>query len=170
MENVLNYSIATERLEGTVAQQYFSIRAWSGGGRGQVGNAAEHNWDSYNVFRKEKDSGGKHRHGGPIPPGIYMCQYVAHHPKFGECIFLEQTITALFQVDAKAGIHLYNRDGFFIHGRGPHGSDGCIVPENDAQRRRLNKAVKDALGAVMLKVGDQGMPLPAARERSTRTA
>jgi hypothetical protein len=29
--------------------------------------------------------------------------------------------------DAQAR-HMYGRDGFYIHGRGPHGSDGCIVP------------------------------------------
>jgi hypothetical protein len=25
------------------------------------------------------------------------------------------------------------RDGFYIHGAGPHGSDGCIVPTDKGQ-------------------------------------
>ena len=168
--NILCYSIAREWLEGNVGNDNFLIRAYSGGGRGRKGSGAEHNFSSYNVFQKETDDISGHTHGGPLPPGIYICNYVAHHPKFGECIFLEQTITALFQIDARAKVHFYDRNGFFIHRRGPHGSDGCIVPENEGERLRLNKAIKNAKGIVMLKVSERGMPLPAARKTITWTA
>jgi len=168
--NILSYSIAREWLEGNVGNDKFLMRAFSGGGRGRTGSGAGHNFSSYNVFQKETDGTTGHTHGGPLPPGIYICNYVAHHSKFGECIFLEQTITALFEIDARAKVHFYDRDGFYIHGHGPHGSDGCIVPENDGERRRLNRAIKNAKGIVMLKVSEQGMPLPAARETRTRTA
>jgi hypothetical protein len=67
-------------------------------------------------------------------------------------------------VDFDAKIRLYNRARFYIHGRGAHGSDGCIVPESGVQRRHLNKAIKNAAGTVLLEAVDQGMPLPAARE------
>jgi hypothetical protein len=168
MSNILSYSIARERIEGSIGAQTFSLVAWSGGRRGAKGDGAEYDPASYNVFQKENHSKGIH--GGPIPPGIYLCHYVAHHHKFGECVFLEQTITALFQVDSQAHLRLYDRDGFYIHGRGPHGSDGCIVPESNAERHRLNKAVKGASGTVMLQVNEQGYPLPAAVESQTRYA
>jgi hypothetical protein len=158
---MLIYSIAREFLQGSIGSERFFMRAWAGGARGQTGTSAEHSADSYDVFRQTRHNKG--RHGGPLPPGLYICRYVAHHPHFGECIFLEQTPTALFQVDMNANVRFYDRDGFYIHGRGPHGSDGCIVPENNVVRMRLNKAVKNASGAVLLKVTDVGMPLPAAR-------
>ena len=54
-KNFLTYSIATERLYGTVGGQEFSMHAWSGGGRGQTGDSAEHNLASYDVSRKTKN-------------------------------------------------------------------------------------------------------------------
>jgi hypothetical protein len=155
MSDILGYSIVKEWLEGTVGNEKFSMRAWSGGGRGRLGGGAEHTAASYDVFRKETDPGTAHIHGGPIPPGAYICYYLAHHRRYGECIFLQQTVTSLIDVQVKGGlaIRFYNRDGFFIHGRGKHGSDGCIVPENQSARARLNKALKKAgKGTVMLKV------------------
>lgn len=165
--NVLTYSIAREWLEGTVGKARFSMRAFSGGGRGRTGSGASHDAGSYDVFRKTDHAGGVH--GGPLPPGLYICRYVAHHHHFGECIFLMQTPTALFTVDAKAEIRFHDRGGFFIHGRGAHGSDGCIVPESQSERTRLNRAIRDEAGMVLLKVEEQGMPLPAAVTRGTRT-
>ena len=170
MSNLITYSIAREWLRGVVGTEQFSFRAWSGGGRGRTGEGADHSPQSYDVFRKEKGEGDSHIHGGPLPPGIYICNYVAHHPKFHECIFLEQTITALFTIDASAKVRFYDRDSLYIHGRGPHGSDACIVPEHEADRKALNKAIKNTSGAVMLKVIDPGMPVPAERETSTSYA
>ena len=166
--DIFTYSIATEMLRGRVGNEEFIVRAWSGGRRGAKGSGAESSSASYDVFRKEQHDKGVH--GGPIPPGIYLCRYVASHPKFHECIFLEQTLTSLIRVDMNAKIRLYDRDGFYIHGRGPHGSDGCIVPDNEAVRFQLNKAVKNSRGTVMLRVTDLGMPLPAGGERKTSVA
>jgi len=172
--NIITYSIAREWLEGLIGKQTFSMRAFSGGGRGRKGSGAMHDWDSYDVFRKEKNvPSGKHTHGGPLPPGIYICRYVANHPKFHECVFLEQTITSIFDLDAQANIRFYHRDAFYIHGRGEHGSDGCIVPEDNKLRLRLNAAIRDAEkddSSVLLKVVDRGMPLPAARGTAVHTA
>ena len=166
--NVLTYSIAREWLEGSIGTDRFAMRAWSGGGRGRTGSGADRDAGSYDVFRKTRHSKGVH--GGPLPPGLYICRHVPQHATFGECIFLLQMPTALFQVDDKANIRFYDRDGFFIHGRGAHGSDGCIVPESNAERKRLNQTVKKAAGVVLLQVIEPGMPLPAAVSRPARKA
>lgn len=166
--NVLTYSIATEFLRGTIGSEKFAMRAWSGGRRGATRGGAEFTPASYDVFRKEDHDKGVH--GGPIPPGFYICRYVPKHRKFRECVFLQQTILSLFQVDAKANIRFYDRDDFFVHGRGPHGSDGCIVPESEGDRLRLNRAIRDAKVTILLQVVDPGMPLPAARATRTMTA
>ena len=105
----------------------------------------------------------------PLPPGLYICAYATDGPG-GESIRLDPTPTALFQIDQNANVRFYNRDGMYIHGRGPIGSQGCIVAENDADRHRLNKAVKNCTSTVMLKVSETGMPLPAARDSQTNTA
>lgn len=166
--NSLTYSIATEWLRGSIGHDDFSMHVLSGGGRGRKGGGAEHDWASYNVFRKEKTTSAGHTHGGPLPPGIYVCRYTGHHPKFHECIYLEQTITSILKVDANARVKFYDRDAFYIHGRGPHGSDGCIVPEDETERGRLNKAIKNAAYTVLLIVKEEGLPLPASRETLTR--
>ena len=168
-DNTLTYSIAREWLQGRIGNEKFALRAWSGGGRGKIGSGAEHDASSYDVFRKTSQKKGVR--GGPLPPGIYICRYVAKHSHFGECVFLEQTILSLISIDSDANIDFYDREGFYIHGRGKLGSDGCIVPESEQERRRLNTAVKDAAaGSVMLQVAERGMPLPASRDTSTRTA
>jgi len=170
MSNILTYSIAREFLEGYVGSEWFAMPAFSGGGRGRLGEGAEHSLSSYDVFRKEKNTNAGHTHGGPIPPGIYLCEYVAHHPTLHACIHLTPTITSLFLIDAAGNVHFYNRDGLYIHGRGQHGSDACIVPENPAERSRLNLAVKNAQSTVMLRVIEPGMLLPAARETAIQIA
>ena len=161
-DNILTYSIAREWLQGLVSGQSFSFHAWSGGGRGQTKKNADYSAESYDVFRKTQHEKNKNIHGGPLPPGMYLCQYVAHHPHFGECIFLQITISSQLSFDARGTISFYNRDGFYIHGRGPHGSDGCIIPDINSDRLRLNKAIKDAASTVILNVIEQGMPFPAS--------
>jgi len=165
--NKVIYSIAHEQLQGTVGKESFLMRAWAGGGRGQTGNAADHSAASYDVFRKTQHNKGIH--GGPLPPGLYLCTHIAKHAHFGECIFL-QAITPFMKIDMNAQIRFCDREGFFIHGRGPHGSDGCIVPELDNERLRLNKAIKNAVGIVLLEVIHPGMPLPAAINTRSRLA
>lgn len=153
MSNTLYYSIAHEFLTGSVGTENFSVQAFSGGGRGRTGAGAESSASSYNVFRKETGTGTGHVHGGPIPPGFYVCNYVAHHPPFiGPVIQLEQTITSLLNVDVPGKPRLYGRDKFWIHGSASHGSDGCIVIKNIALRHKLNDAVKNAQNTVLLKV------------------
>jgi hypothetical protein len=68
--------------------------------------------------------------GGPLPTGFYRVHRPAAHGSLGNAAYLEQTLTSLLYVkhSASAGVAATERGGFFIHARGPKGSDGCIVP------------------------------------------
>jgi hypothetical protein len=153
-DNALTYSIAREWLSGSIDRQQFQLRASSGGGRGRKGAGAEFSVNSYDVHRKANKS--EDITGGPLPPGLYSCEFVAAHPKLHRCIRLLPAVT----------VKLAGRGGFYIHGRGKHGSDGCIVPENASELHRLVEAIKDASRTVTLHVVDVGWPVPAARSTS----
>lgn len=159
---VLKYSIAQELLTGVIGHDAFTLTAYSGGGRGRKGAGAEHSFDSYQTTRQTfGDKHAKsHVHGGPIPRGFYNCVYVLNDREFHECIRLDPIVTEDVAYDKKHGLH-HTRSNFFIHGRGPHGSDGCIVPSSNAERLRLNKAIRYFAGSVLLVVREAGMPLPA---------
>ncbi len=94
--------------------------------------------------------------GGPIPPGRYRLDYLKTHRTFGECIFLAPVIVE----ESIPGISEWKkRNGFFIHGRGDRGSDGCIVPYTPSDRKRLNAAVASASEHVELRVTDPFVPI-----------
>jgi hypothetical protein len=143
---MLNYSIHGQLLSGEIGGTKLHMRAYSGGGRGSLHPKTwETSSASWNPDRKM--SGGVR--GGPVPPGHYVCRHIQHHHRFHECIYLEPTLTALLKPTPKGPLpfSLYNRDfdpvkGFFIHGRGDEGSNGCIVPHDPHQRILLNKAIK----------------------------
>jgi hypothetical protein len=42
------------------------------------------------------------------------------------------------------------RDGFYIHGRGHHGSDGCIVPLDPRQFQNLMTALTQSNGGSLM--------------------
>jgi hypothetical protein len=108
-----------------------------------------------------KKNGKKIQRGGPLPPGDYECVYVEHHPKFHECVYLKPTATALAIHTVFASMAIpHARGGFYIHGRGQEGSDGCIVPAVRAERLKLNAAVAKHPGT-MMKVIHASYLLPA---------
>ncbi len=116
----LTYYIFEGVLAGVAGGRVFHIFARSGGGGGSTKHDADFDGGYYLLLTGMKTSGkgAKHRHGGPIPVGRYTIHKPAKHPHLGRAAFLEpDTRTPMM-----------GRDGFFIHGRGPHGSDGCIVP------------------------------------------
>lgn len=80
--------------------------------------------------------------GGPIPPGVYWVEKPTHHPSLGYSARLRPDHAT------KALLHELNRGGFFIHGRGPRGSDGCIVPLETKIKPFLDKVetLREALG------------------------
>jgi hypothetical protein len=107
--------------------------------------------------------------GGPLPPGFYICCYLADHDPFGECIYLQQTITSLFAISPVGNIDFYDRGHFYIHGHGPKGSEGCIVVEAPSERHRLNAAVRDASDGVVLRVVEPGKLLPPRENLAAHT-
>jgi hypothetical protein len=117
----LTYYIFEGVLTGTANGHMLNITALSGGGGGSKvhgGNGDTNN--PYSQGLKEVD-GKNHVHGGPIPAGRYKVLPPSHHKTLG----LSARLDPYDDAQAK---HMYGRDGFYIHGRGPHGSDGCIVP------------------------------------------
>lgn len=64
--------------------------------------------------------------GGPLPPGRYRVHPPVRHPRLGPACLLEPL----------PGNAMHGRDDFWIHGPGPRGSDGCIVPVPDGRARR----------------------------------
>jgi hypothetical protein len=96
------------------------IRAVSGGGRGQYSGV-------YGKYGERQYTGRISNVGGPsganptsygtIPNGIYKVEEPDVDTVLGPCA--ELTTVKAFMM---------GRSGFYIHGRGPKGSDGCIVP------------------------------------------
>jgi hypothetical protein len=175
----LTYDAASETLTGNVAGNHFHERAFSGGSRGHKSSVRKaaaarylHN-DPLNeslgrlattreVYDKKTDR--YKQRGGTIPPGHYLCVYMRHHAAFGECVFLEPTkdAHAIHSPFSRFPI-VHHRDGFFIHGHGPKGSDGCIVLANEPRRKLLNGVIRDFAGSVILEVKNVSYLLPAER-------
>lgn len=140
----LVYLIASERLYGRVDGQLFDFRAYSGGGRGSVGNRrAEQSAASFDP--RTKASGHEFgERGGPIPPGKYLAHPSEANPTLGRASKLHSWTAHLAYPTRGYDFP----GGFYIHGRGRYGSDGCIVPELPANRERLQDAI-DAAGTVV---------------------
>jgi hypothetical protein len=172
----LLYDAARELLTGIVGKEPpFHMTAYSGGSRGHKPNVAPEvaasylhgqagRLSSHLATTRTKESHGHYtQRGGTMPPGHYICQYVAHHPAFGECIRLLRTAdaTAIHSPFSPHPIPHGRGNDFFIHGSGPKGSDGCLVPASDGERRRLNRAVSLFQGKVVLHVKNVSYLLPA---------
>jgi len=117
----LTYYIFEGVLTGTANGHMIHVSAVSGGGGGSKlhgGNNDTNNPHSQGVKTVE---GKNHVHGGPIPTGRYKVLTPSRNPHLGLAARLDP-------YDAEQAKHMLGRDGFYIHGRGPHGSDGCIVP------------------------------------------
>jgi hypothetical protein len=119
----LTYYIFEGVLVGIADSKLIHLSAYSGGGGGSTKNPTTESANNpYLYALKEVDlkfkdkSKNKHVHGGPIPPGGYRVETPATHKKLGLSAKLvpQQALPN-------------DRGGFYIHGSGPHGSDGCIV-------------------------------------------
>src|SRR2546430_12937135 len=90
----LTYDAAAERLFGAIGNAHIYQTAYSGGGRGHRAHITRdqttrylHNnpqTQLYGQFATTKAIEDKAHHGyvqrgGPIPPGHYLCRYVANH-------------------------------------------------------------------------------------------
>jgi len=175
----LTYDAVSEVLSGNIGRYSFRMTAYSGGSRGHRAGVKSALADKYlhnqadtlssrlATTSEVKDSQGRYkRRGGTLPPGHYVCHYLAHHHAFGECIRLLRSADAR-AISTPFYPHpiLHGRENdFFIHGSGPKGSDGCIVPAIRAERFRLNKAVKQFAGSVILEVKNVSYQLPPELE------
>lgn len=174
---VLEYNAARQLLTGVIGTaRPFQMIAYSGGSRGHQAKVAagapkaylysqSKTLTSYLATTPEKKnaSGQYLQRGGTLPPGHYNCVYRAHHPTFHECIQLQRTsdAEAIHSPFSPHPIPHGRGDDFFIHGSGPKGSDGCIVPADRTERLRLNQAIKNYPGKVVLKVTHVSYMLPA---------
>jgi hypothetical protein len=178
----LVYDAAAGMLTGTIGQEpRFVMKAYSGGSRGHNPGvnrklAAAYLYDSANRVSSHfantpeiKDARGNYKQrGGTLPAGHYKCHYLEHHPPFGECIRLLRMADAM-AIHSPFSPHPIPHgrgNDFYIHGHGPKGSDGCIVPESNDERLRLNQAVKQFSdsGRVVLLVKNVSYLLPAELE------
>jgi hypothetical protein len=173
----LEYNAAGETLRGVIGTAPpFHMVAYSGGSRGHKANVSQQTAKAYlhaqantlttrlSTTKTREDHDGHYtQRGGTLPPGHYRCHYVQHHSSFGECIrlFRMSDALAIHSPFASMPIPHGRDDDFYIHGSGPKGSDGCIVPANNAERMRLNKAVRDFPGTVILHVTHASYMLPA---------
>src|SRR5262245_28880542 len=116
----LTYYIREGLLVGLIESRMYHIEALSGGAGGSKKHsptAAVNNPYMEGLKSKEAPNSPNHVHGGPIPPGTYKVRTPGQHPHLGLAARLDHPSARPMR-----------RDGFYIHGRGPHGSDGCIVP------------------------------------------
>jgi hypothetical protein len=147
----LTYNIASGMLQGRIDKTSITTRAGSGGRAGSKTPGALNWWLANNPFatgvKLPKD---KHHSGGPLPMGRYR---VVPHEKHPDML-------RLLPFDAA---QMNGRNGMLIHGRGPRGSDGCIVPTDFAAVQLLCSLVKarqdQGEPAVILQVIAEGQDL-----------
>lgn len=137
----LTYYVWEGVLVGMVNGEFIHLAAGSGGGAGSTRNAPTS--QAGNPYMTPFQTQGvptakNHQHGGPIPPGKYAIGIPAMHP----------TLKLSARLTPTGGQPLFGRDGFLIHGPGPHGSDGCIVVEKK-NLAGLMKALADTGGGTL---------------------
>lgn len=159
MKNILKYSIRDEVLFGTVGGKSFSMKAFSGGGRGSTDGMELHDLKHWSTTKKAPPAFSRKSRGGPLPVGLYLAQYYGIHEHLGRCAILMQTLSSLLHADpwSDIGVSVTDRSGFYIHGSGPKGSDGCIVPSKSSDLKALLDALKAQDSVVALFVQDEGV-------------
>lgn len=159
MKNSLRYSISSEILYGTVGGETFSLKAYSGGGRGSTTGMERTDLRHWSTGKKAPSQFSQRNRGGPLPTGHYLVSYYGQHEHLGRCAELFQTLTSLLHADpfSAIGMSVTDRGGFFIHGRGPRGSDGCIVPDKATDLKDLLDAIQKQKSPVLLTVFSEGV-------------
>lgn len=131
----LVYNIVEGQLSGSIDGEFIFGRAGSGGRANSKTPGALNHWLANNPFAVRVKKSADHP-GGPLPLGRY---FVVTHESRSNWL-------RLIPADGTA---MHGRDGMAIHGRGPRGSDGCIVPSDFSvvqQLWRLVKAREDEQG------------------------
>jgi hypothetical protein len=158
-EAALTYYIVEGVLVGYVpdesqGKRLVHITALSGGGGGRSsskkGSATKldpHLVNNPYATPVKTKTKGTHRHGGPVPPGRYKIKPNNPQNPRNQKPWVHTHLGASAYLEPAPGNVMYDRGGFYIHGPGPHGSDGCIVPPNRNEFNTLLKGLKLAGGA-----------------------
>ena len=121
----LTYDPDAELLHGTANGKKISINAASGGFRGTTNKKKKRIPQHISMNSKNSKA--------VIPSGTYKIFWLGRYKKFGECCFLHP--------DANTKQFCQNNgrkwNDFLIHGPGPVGSEGCIVPYAKGDYRSL---------------------------------
>jgi hypothetical protein len=154
----LRFIINQGLLVGTVADKPVHMFVASGGGGGRRQPTAKDKGkklkpsdygavnNPFSIDQKMNDARGIR--GGTIPAGGYTIGKPYKHPRLGKAAFL----------DPDKSNQTFNRGGFFIHGRGVQGSDGCLVPLDPSEFQQLMAGLtKDAGGRLVVDlIWDEG--------------
>ncbi len=128
----LIYNILEEQLVGEIDKVSISAYAVSGGRAGSKTRGAVNPLLANNPYATRVKKKGEKQDappGGPIVLGRYSLQ-------------THETKANMIRLVPAAGTDMHGRSGFLIHGRGPRGSDGCIVPTDFHLVQLLHKLVK----------------------------
>jgi hypothetical protein len=132
----LTFNVVEGRLTGRIGKLFIDAAAGSGGRWGSKTPGAYRYFLANNVFssavRFNKRIPGSV--GGTIPLGVYRLR--SHESVKGK------EVTEIRLLPDRSD-HLHGRGGFLIHGRGPIGSEGCIVLVDFNVVRELYRALKE---------------------------
>jgi len=147
----LVYNVLEAQLVGRIDGVHVSAYAVSGGRAGSKTAGAVNPLLANNPYATRVKKAGDEKSappGGPIVLGTYSLKTHESKPHMIRLIPAE-------------GTAMHGRSGFLIHGRGPRGSDGCIVPTDFHVVQLLHKLVKaresakkDAPTLAVVAIGD----------------
>ena len=126
----LVYNIVEQTLTGSIDSVSICAQAGSGGRAGSKTAGAVNMLLANNPYAVDVKKAGK-RPGGPLPRARYRLRTHEKHANWIRLTPLQED-----------GHLLRGRDGFAIHGRGPWGSDGCIVPSDFTVVKLIHRLVK----------------------------
>lgn len=138
------FNIASGKLTGIVGDYTFEINAFSGGRGGSKTKGAIHPAIVNNplLTHMKLQGHGDFDFAGALPMGLYTLKNHESKPNWIRLVPNKEN-------------YMSNRDGFAIHGRGPRGSDGCIVPNDFSivnKLYNLTKKYSDAGREITLEV------------------
>ena len=118
LKNILKYSIRDETLYGSIGDKSYSMKVFSGGGRGSTAGMELHDLKHWSMHKKAPPTFNQKNRGGPLPVGLYLAKYYGVHEHLGRCAILMQTISSLLYADrwSDIGVSVTDRSGFYIRG------------------------------------------------------
>ncbi|MFN7846371.1 MAG: tlde1 domain-containing protein [Bacteroidota bacterium] len=137
----LIFNIATGKLAGSINGINIETIAVSGGRGGSKTKGAANPLLVNNPFLTHIKLKGHSEtdYAGSLPMGFYTLK--AH----------ETRNNWIRLIPSSANV-MYKRDGFAIHGRGPRGSDGCIVLSDFELLKQIFKLIKESQTEITLEV------------------